>query len=439
MARSRRELRTNNDMWPGFVDALSTLLLVIIFLLVVFVLAQFVLNQLIQGRDRELVQLQDQLETLGEDLRAEQYLVNRLRRNLDDVAVELETALAERDDFASEFESAQNERLRLADELAAVQGEALRLRRELGERVETAEAAEARAADLEESLAEAREQVSADRETIELQIQELAALRDDIEALRVIRAQLESDIEQQRAALIARDQRLALSQEERAAAEEQLSTAEERSLRAQEEITALNRQLNALRLQVTTMEAALRSRELELDQQAQTIEDLGARLNLALADKVEELSRFRSDFFGRLRGLLGDRDDVRIVGDRFVFQAEVLFPSGSDQLEPGGRDQLEALAATLQDLASEFPQDLPWILQVDGHTDRRPINTPRFPSNWELSAARAISVAQFLIDQGISAERLAAAGFAEFQPLVEGAGPQAWSRNRRIEIKLTSR
>jgi chemotaxis protein MotB len=174
-------------------------------------------------------------------------------------------------------------------------------------------------------------------------------------------------------------------------------------------------------------------------EQSAMIADLGARLNLALAAEVEELSRFRSDFFGRLRTVLGDRDEVRIVGDRFVFQSEVLFGTGEAEIGAEGARQLAQLADTLIAIADEIPDELPWVLQVDGHTDRRPISTARFPSNWELSAARAISVAQFLVSQGIPPDRVAARGFAQFQPLDPADTLEAYRRNRRIEIKLTTR
>ena len=169
------------------------------------------------------------------------------------------------------------------------------------------------------------------------------------------------------------------------------------------------------------------------------IADLGKRLNVALARKVEELSRYRSEFFGRLREILGDRRDIRVVGDRFVFQSEVLFDSGSDQIGLGGQDQLAQLAAALLEIASSIPPELHWVLRVDGHTDVVPISTGRFPSNWELSTARAVSVVKFLIGQGVPPERLAATGFGEFQPLDSRADEIGHRRNRRIELKLTER
>lgn len=169
------------------------------------------------------------------------------------------------------------------------------------------------------------------------------------------------------------------------------------------------------------------------------IAELGKRLNAALASKVEELARYRSEFFGRLREVLGDRPDIRIVGDRFVFQSEVLFPLGSASLSDDAKQRLLPVAQALKEISAKIPPEINWVLRVDGHTDKRPINTPQFPSNWELSTARAISVVRFFIDQGIPANRLVAAGFGEFQPLDTGNDEGAFRRNRRIELKLTER
>jgi chemotaxis protein MotB len=207
----------------------------------------------------------------------------------------------------------------------------------------------------------------------------------------------------------------------------------------QQTAAELTRQIALLGEQLRRLDAALELKQQEIDTQSQTIADLGQRLNLALASKVEELAEFRSEFFGRMRRVLGDRQDIRIVGDRFVFQSEVLFASGTADLGPEGRARLTEFVRTLREIVDQLPPELPWVLQVDGHTDKRPINTPRFPSNWELSTARAISVAQFLVSQGLPPERVAATGFAEFQPIAAGDSEEAYRANRRIEIKLTTR
>ena len=211
------------------------------------------------------------------------------------------------------------------------------------------------------------------------------------------------------------------------------------SAEAQARVDMLNLQLVALRRQLAALETAVGASE-EKDKESQVkIADLGQKLNLALAKKVQELSQYRSDFFGKLNKLLAGRQDIRVVGDRFVFQAEVLFPSGSDQMNPDGLAALDQLATALLELDGTIPKEINWVLRVDGHTDVRPINSANFKSNWELSSARAIAVVKFLISRGVSPDRLAAAGFGEFQPLDAAAGEEAYAKNRRIELKLTER
>ena len=208
---------------------------------------------------------------------------------------------------------------------------------------------------------------------------------------------------------------------------------------ARARVAFLSRQIAALRQTLARLATALEASEAESRAQNVAIVNLGKRLNAALASKVEELSRYRSEFFGKLREVLGDQKNIRIVGDRFVFQSEVLFDSGSAELADLGRQQIERLAATLKDIAKRIPDDVDWVLRVDGHTDRIPIKTVRFPSNWELSTGRAISVVKHLIEVGIPSNRLAATGFGEFQPIDPGSDQNAYRRNRRIELKLTGR
>jgi chemotaxis protein MotB len=208
---------------------------------------------------------------------------------------------------------------------------------------------------------------------------------------------------------------------------------------SQAEVELLNQQILALRDQLAQLSKALDlSEQKSKDQQIQ-ITELGARLNAALATKVEELARYRSEFFGRLREALGNRQDIRIVGDRFVFQSEVLFDSGSADIGQAGQDQLDTLATTLILIMKEIPSDINWVLRVDGYTDKRPISTPQFPSNWELSTARATAVVKYLISRGIPAERLAAGGFADSSPLDTADTEEAYTKNRRIEFKLDQR
>ena len=169
------------------------------------------------------------------------------------------------------------------------------------------------------------------------------------------------------------------------------------------------------------------------------IEILGKRLNKALTSKIFELQKYRSEFFGKLQNLLGDRKDIKIVGDRFIFESELLFDSASANLQENGKEKLKEIALTLMETTNQIPNDIDWIIQVEGHTDIRPINTAKFPSNWELSTARANSVLKLLLNIGFSPKRLAAAGYGEFYPISDGNAKEDYQQNRRIELKLTSR
>lgn len=407
MATIGRRARRATDIWPGFVDALATLLMVIIFVLMVFMLAQFYLGQALSGRDQALNRLSRQINELSELLSLERQANADLRLNVAQLSAELQASTAERErlsGLASENED-------LASQLATVSA--------------TAQSAGERAAKLGAELEDAYKAVAADRETIEVQLRELALLRNDIAALKALRAELEAQVAKLGSKVGEQDKELA---SERKLSEE-----------ARAHAALLNQQLEALRAELARLAAALDASEGVSKEQKIQIEDLGRRLNQALASKVEELSRYRSEFFGRLRQVLGNRPGIRVEGDRFVFQSELLFATGSADLGENGQQQLAQLAKTLLDLSKQFPKDLNWVLRVDGHTDKVPIYNVRFPSNWELSTARAISVVRFLIAQGLPPERLAAAGFGEYQPLERGDSEEALRRNRRIELRLDQR
>jgi chemotaxis protein MotB len=310
---SRRQRRPGIDIWPGFVDALSQLVMIIVFVLLVFTAGQFYLTDALSGRDAALKQLTAQLNQLTDVLNLEKSSNADLKLNLSKLNGDLQQTQAQRD---------------------------------------------------------AAQQESGAKSTT---------------------------------------------------------------------IDQLNQQILALRDQLAQIAAALDASEAKTKADQLQIADLGNRLNQALATKVEELARYRSEFFGRLRQVLGNRPDIRIVGDRFVFQSEVLFDLGSAELTPGAQKQLIPVAQALKEISAKIPPDIDWVLRVDGHTDKRPINTPQYPSNWELSSARAQSVVRFLIDQGIPPNRLAAAGFGEYQPIDPGTSEDAYRKNRRIELKLTER
>jgi chemotaxis protein MotB len=382
MAGFRRTARTV-DIWPGFVDALATLILVVVFVLMVFTLFQVHLKDVISGRDQALAQLSAQLGDLADQLALERRTTTDLRQRVSGLSDELQTSITARQ--------------RLEQELAAAN--------QRGDKV---------AADLED----ANKVIQADKEKIDAQLGELDALRKNIETLTALRAELEKKLNEEGGALTS---------------ERQLSKD------AQARADLLTRQIATLQQQIAALNEALGASETKAKADQVQIADLGKRLNSALAGRVEELSRFRSEFFGRLRQVLGDRQDVRVVGDRFVFQSEVLFPSGSAELQAEGKVQLDRLADALSEIAQHMPADLPWVLQVDGHTDRRPIATSQFPSNWELSTARAISVVKYLASRGVPDNRLAAAGFGEFQPIDPRDDEIGYRRNRRIEVKVTSR
>jgi len=339
--RSRYRERSVN-YWPGFVDALATLLLAFMFLLSVFVLAQFFLSQEISGKDEVLNRLNSQIDELTSLLALER----SNKQELQDSIANLEASLT----------TTENERSRLETLLTSGNDNSAQTEERLG--------------------------------TLSTQIDE----------------------------------------------ERQISQ------RALSQVELLNQQISALRRQIAALEDALDASE-NRDRESQTkIADLGKRLNVALAQRVQELNRYRSDFFGRLREILGGRSDIRIVGDRFVFPSEVLFTSGSADLNEQGKTEMLKVANALLRIGSEIPDDINWVLRIDGHTDNIPLSgTGRIRDNWELSSNRATSVVRFFIEEGIPANRLVSAGFGEYQPLEDADTDEARAKNRRIELKLTER
>ena len=375
MVFARRQ-RSNPDIWPGFVDALATLLMVIIFLLMIFAVSQFYLSDALVGREKALESLNAKMGELA-DL--------------------LDLQKKENISLRTELESSVSRELGLTSDLA-------KLRIELDD-------SEAERTVLKNKVVVSRENIT--------------VLKQDLIALESIKKKIEKDAAQLKLNLSART--------------ESLNTQKEISKATKAQLALLNQQMGALRTQLINLKKALDVSE-QKDKEAQVkIANLGKRLNAALASKVYQLARYRSKFFGRLRDVLGDRRDIRIVGDRFVFQSEVLFPSGSAVIGNVGREKLEQFGKTLKDIANKVPDDIDWILRVDGHTDQRPIRTAEFPSNWELSAARAISVVKFLRKQGLPAKRFAATGFASSYPLDKRRDEIAYRRNRRIEMKFDQR
>jgi chemotaxis protein MotB len=335
LSRSRRSQVTN--YWPGFVDALSSLLLVIIFLLSLFMLTQFFLGQEIQGKDTAMTRLNSQIAELTDLLQLERSNSGDLQGNLTALSATLATTTAQRDKLQGQIAGLANSG----------------------------------------------------------QDQQIAGLTAD------------------------------------------LAKQKDMSNDAVAQVALLNQQLSALRTQIGALEQALDASETKAKESKTQIADLGSRLNIALAQRVQDLSQYRSDFFGRLRQILQGRADVQVVGDRFVFQSEVLFPAGAATVSDEGKAELDKLADAIKQLQSEIPGDINWVIRIDGHTDKRPINTVEFPSNWELSAARAITVTKYLVADGVSAQHLVAAGFGDSRPIDLGDTDEAYAKNRRIEFKLT--
>jgi chemotaxis protein MotB len=341
MAIARGRRRSQQDYWPGFVDVLSTLLLVVTFLMSMFMIAQYFASQESSGKDTALARLNKQISSLTELLALERGRKKTAEDELASISLTLSTA--------------EKERSRLQGLLGAA-----------GEKGSSSD-------------------------------QRIVALTGEVDEQKKISSQALAQVE------------------------------------------LLNQQIAALRRQIAALEGTLDTSE-KRDRDSQVrIADLGQRLNVALAQRVQELSRYRSDFFGGLRKVLGNREDMQVVGDRFIFQAEVLFDSGSADINPAGLPQLDKLASALLELEKQIPSDINWVMRVDGHTDARPIATASFASNWELSSARAISVVKYLIGRGVPANRLVAAGFGEYQPLAGGVSDGEMRRNRRIELKLTEK
>ncbi len=586
MALRTRRARSGADTWAGFVDALSALLMVLIFALVVFMIAQLFQGVALTGQDRALGRLQDRVQELNDMLALERSDNAGIREDLEQLSLELQQSAAARDETLQAISLLTGEREALLADLAAMQSLALDQEQEL-------EDARARIGLLSEDLDRAREDVSVGKDTLSLKLAELASLQRDLEALRQVRSHLEGEVgrmllvleeaearrtaienrlvrteaslgqsrasEEELAAALVQNrselERLALHLQERDAdlaaerarideliaglgaardrtmeLEARLSDEEERTLLAQreiderniriadldrllevtlserdsaveltvlqkeqieslnsrmtvllddlgtlrnrterdqaeiddltrllgetrderqsalvrstsqaDEIALLNTQIGALRGQLSTLNDALDAAEAQAVRDQVQIAQLGERLNAALAAKVQELSQFRSYFLEKLHDHLGGRQDIKVVGDRFIIQSGVLFESGSADISRQGREDLQGIAELILELIGEIPEDVPWVLRVDGHTDSVPISTPLFPSNWELSTARSTSVVRYLVDLGVAEHRLMAAGFGEFQPVEPGDSVDALQLNRRIEFKFTDK
>lgn len=530
MALRRRGIGDGLNAWPGYVDALSTLLMVIIFVLLVFVLAQAFLSVALSGRDRALDRLNRQMTELSDMLSLERGRSAELRLSIANLNRDLQATTTARDTLAQQLAALRAEEQKLtadrdtlkserdklvaqlsdsnlqlqsaqsragllqaqvgdlakredtaAQEAASVSAQLAETRRLLADTSRRADASAKQAADTATQLADAQKRlaeasqradasaqqlkdtlaqlaearqllvaarsrieemqrqaadldktVKADRETIEARLSDLAKMAEQVRALTALRDDLEKQAQEAAA-------RATTEAERRQAVAAQLADEKKLGDSAKAQIALLNAQVEQLRAQLASVGTALEISEKSNKDKDVQIANLGARLNSALAQKVEELQQFRSDFFGQLRRVLAGRPGIQIVGDRFVFQSEVLFPVGSADLSVAGWEQIKALGSTLLDISKEIPPSVNWILRVDGHADRQPVQSDRFPSNWELSSARAITVVKLLIAAGVPPDRLAATAFGDAKPLDPADTPEAYAKNRRIELRLTDR
>jgi len=439
MLGSRRRVATVVNVWPGYVDALSALLMLIIFMLLIFTVAQIFLAQTVSSREAELDRLNVKLSEISDAL--------RVQRNTNQSLSEKLSILRNQYTQGVFFQNA-----------------------------------------LKEQIAELEKTVNADKQTISVQLSELAQLEHDIIALRQVREDLETNVATLASKLENQDQNIAELETEldnrlaqigtlrdnskslqaRLASQETMTMLAQKDIEKKEfriqdlvaivgegkealekekklsasayaDVKNLSQQIDALKDKLTSISRALQLEEQKTAGQETELANLGERLNTLLAERVNELEQYRSDFFGRLRQVLVKSPDIRIEGDRFLLPSALLFASASATLGEPGKQELNKLAQTLKEISVAIPGDINWILRVDGHTDQLPINTPRFPSNWELSTARAVAVVRYLAERGIPPKRMTAAGFGEFHPVDPGQSEAAYQRNRRIELKLTRR
>ena len=428
-ARVRRHGSNGLDAWPGYVDALSTLLMVIIFVLLVFVLAQGFLTVALSGRSHELDKANQQLSALADALSLERGKSSDLQSSVSQLSQQLATRSAERDRLTSQ----------LADATLAVKAATAanaRLQVQLGDQAKSAQAqmadAQAQLAEMKKQIAELDKTVAVDKDTLTAKLSDLATLANQTRALGALRDELEKQAQDAAA-------RATTEQQRREVVQAQLSDEKKLGDSARAQISLLNKQIDDLKIQLASIASSLDLTQRQNESKDVEIANLGQKLNVALAAKVEELQQYRSEFFGKLRTLLANRPGITVLGDRFVFQSEVLFPVGSAELTQAGNAQMTALAVTIKDIAAEIPTDVHWVLRVDGHTDPQPVKGGQFASNWELSAARAITVVKLLIADGVPADHLAATAFGEYQPFGPGDTPDAYAKDRRIELRLTDR
>ncbi|MCH1428276.1 MAG: OmpA family protein [Alphaproteobacteria bacterium] len=446
--------RPSDFTWPGFVDALASLLMVFVFVLMVFVIIQANLSFRISGQDSRITALQNGLLELGSLLNMERETNLQLSSELSNAQLKVTSLEGDNEQLLSQLASLQTELSDREDEIIAQQADISALSSqifELEDNIESARSlADERSDEIEALIlrltasaeAFAEQSDAFNNQAIELQ-QSITLAKDREERISILDSKIENlnakntltqeELSEKQRLLLIAEQALLKKAEE-------LQSANNASNEAKAEIDKLLASTTALRLEIQKLSNLLADKERQSINDKIAIADLGKKLNSALATRVQDLQKFRSEFFGQLREVLKNRSEVRVVGDRFIFQSEVLFATGQADISDAGKEQLAEIASALREIEEVIPKDIPWVLQIEGHTDSDPIaDNPFFKDNWDLSTERALSVVRFLRSEGIPAIRLAAAGYGEFQPIDTQNSEAAKQRNRRIELKLTQR
>ncbi len=446
--------RPSDFTWPGFVDALASLLMVFVFVLMVFVIIQANLSFRISGQDSRITALQNELLELGSLLNMERETNLQLSSELSNTQLKVTSLEGDNEQLLSQLASLQTELSDREDEIIAQQADISALSSQIFELEDNLESARSLADERSDEIealivrltasaeAFAEQSDAFNNQAIKLQ-QSITLAKDREERISILDSKIENlnakntltqeELSEKQRLLLIAEQALLKKAEE-------LKSANNASNEAKAEIDKLLASTTALRLEIQKLSNLLADKERQSINDKIAIADLGKKLNSALATRVQDLQKFRSEFFGQLREVLKNRSEVRVVGDRFIFQSEVLFATGQANISDTGKEQLAEIASALREIEEVIPKDIPWVLQIEGHTDSDPIaDNPFFRDNWDLSTERALSVVRFLRSEGIPANRLAAAGYGEFQPIDTQNSEAAKQRNRRIELKLTQR
>ena len=454
LSRLGNRSRLSDFTWPGFVDGLASLLMVFVFVLMVFVIIQANLAFRISGQDTRITALQRDLLELGNILNIERETNSQLLSELSDTKVLMSALETDNKQLLSQITFLQEELSDKEEIIIAKEADISSLSSQLFELEDNLNAARAISEQRGDEIKSLILRLTANekeldeksnafkKQQIELK-KNLELIEENTALISTLKSEISNLSEQNNsneANLAEKEKLLLIAEKALLKKAEELAAANNSSNEAKAEIDKLLINTNTLRQEIQKLNSLLAEKERESINDKIAIADLGKKLNSALASRVQDLQKFRSEFFGQLREILENRSEVRVVGDRFIFQSEVIFATGQANVSDAGKEQLADIASALREIEKSIPENIPWVLQIEGHTDSDPIaNSSIFRDNWDLSTERALSVVRFLRSEGISANRLAAAGYGEFQPIDSGNSAASKQRNRRIELKLTQR